>query len=242
MLAALEREFQGDIAARKARYDEERAALIKGLEVLGRLSRDGAPIADFRQISRSISNGAQPQDVVEGGNHSSRKARDLVRKLALQFGPEFTIRNLIETAGRSSDPAIRALDEMTIHSTVSWFKKHGLVSVVSERKSKHEGAVYRIISPNLRRPAIVSKRNSEFPLRDMIVDAIEAIHPDSFEKHQVFAKTQELHPQFAERIKPDSVSATLNKLAHGKMPLLKILKKGGGSKSHLYAKISNPPQ
>lgn len=155
---------------------------------------------------------------------------------------EFTVRQMKEAAATNPDEQIRALDEMTFHSTMTWLKKHDLVEVVRERQSKTEGSVYRILAPNLKRPASISKRNSSFPLIDMVLDAVDALSPSTFGKQDTFDKTRELHPEFADRIKADSVSATLNKLAGPPYHRIRLVEKGAGGLGNIYEKISNQPQ
>jgi hypothetical protein len=128
------------------------------------------------------------------------------------MSPEFTVRDMIAAARQHRDEAIRTLDDGMFHSTMTWFKKHGLIEVVRERQSKTEGAVYRLASPDLKRPAIVSKRNSEFPLMDMALEAINSLSIPEFGRAEVFQRLQVMFPQYAERIKIDSVGATLVKL------------------------------
>lgn len=246
MLNALEAGFLRDQDARKQQYERDRDALLNWAgEVASRLPTDGLSGVSAPEVPpvRPIAfQSEQAQRVVQKSPNKIRKARDLVREVAMKMSPPFTVRQMKEAAESSPDTEIRALDEMTLHSTMTWFKKYNLVEVVRERQSKTEGSAYRILAPNLKRPASVSKRNSSFPLIDMVLDAVDALSPSTFGKQDTFEKTRELHPDFADRIKADSVSATLNKLAGPPYHRIRLVEKGAGGHGNTYEKISNQPQ
>lgn len=239
MLRALEIEFRREVAAREEQYLREKSALESTRAVVMRF-RSSSPSPQKLQTgdgSASSPIGSKTHPVVSGVQSRRRKARDLVREVAMKMPMEFTVRQMVEAAALSADPQIQAVDEMTFHSTMTWFKKYHLVEVVQERKSKTEGSVYRITSPGLKRPLSVSKRNSSFPLLDMVREAVNALSPSSFGKQEAFEKTRELHPEFAERIHADSVSATLNKLANAPHHFIRRVSKGTGARSNSYEKI-----
>lgn len=214
-LKELELRFQREHRALEEQYQHDRQALLNARDVAMRFSGINGSSATIPDRRLGI---LTPQPVVVTASKKGRKDRDLVREVAMSMTPEFSVRDMIEAARQHQDEAIRTLDDSTIHSTVSWFKKHRLIEVVRERQSKTEGAVYRLVSPDLKRPAIVSRRNSKFPLLDMALEAINSLSIPAFGRAEVFDRLKEKFPQYAERIKIDSVGATLVKLgASGKI-------------------------
>lgn len=144
------------------------------------------------------------------------------------------MRDVIEAAANASDPNLRNLKEGTIHATMAWFKKHGLISVVRERQSKTDGAIYRRSSDDLRRPAMVSKRNSDFPLMDMALEIVSS-STSPVGRAEVFERLQQRYPDYADRIKIDSVGATLVKLAAPEVRKIRCVERS--QQGNLYEKL-----
>ena len=212
-LKELEIRFQRDERDLQQQYQDDRQALLNARGVATRLAGANGSHATPKAATPARPLGLlKPQPVVFQALKSTWKNRDLVREVVLKMPGDFTLREVIEAAQRDPDAAVRSLTENTIQSTMGWFKKHKLVEVVRERQSKTEGSVYRLASTDLKRPAIVSKRNSEFPLLDMALEAINSLSIPAFGRAEVFERLKEMFPQYAERIKIDSVGATLVKL------------------------------
>lgn len=244
-LKELESQFRRDQRAREQQYTRDRQALENAREVIAR-----------RLAGRNGLNGKHSQETLEqprlfqsdtsqptaaGLDADKPKDRDLVRAIALKMPPEFTMRDMIKAKEQDPDERIRALSDGTIHATMHWFKKHHLVEVVREREnqSKANVAVYRIVSKDLRRPAIAAKRHLEFPLKEMVLKAAQALSPSTFEKQSVFEKVSEMFSEHASRIKADSVSATLNKLAVGGK--IRLVSKGSGGHGNVYEYFQPQP-
>lgn len=179
--------------------------------------QDRHALENARGVAQRLSgySSPAPPPVVASGTKRVRKNRDLVREAVLKMPGEFTLRDLVERARYDPDAEIRELDEGTFQATMHWFKKHNLVKVVQERQGKFGGAVYALVSKELKRPAIVSKRNLDFPLMDMAMEAINSLTTPAFGRATVCNRLLEMFPKFAKRIKIDSVGATLVKLAQG---------------------------
>lgn len=161
-----------------------------------------------------------------------RSKRDTMRAITVQMEGDFTLNDLEAATLGSNLKLAPTLNKQDWSACLWTFYKQGLLEMVEERRGNLP-AVYRLKTKDLSPPP--SDKESEFPLQEMLLKAIDAVQVPQFGRKEIFAKVVEMNPAHADRITLDSVSAVLNRISRFENSPVKTIKTGPGGNVYTHA-------
>ena len=219
--------FEQLLADLEKRYQQERDALIVARDVAARFSGSTSgqspPIGtpSRKSVERPIKarvpsiptgESSNPPKVkpVKGHPFDDLSNRDIVRKVVLMQNDKFTLHDLIEQGCQIPSEKVQNLDRMVWSSALWQFAQQGLLEEIQKRKG-NKAAIYRRISSDMSPPP--NNKPSEFPLTDMVNEAVKALPQSVFGRVEVLEMALKLHPEHGDRLRADTVGAILNREA-----------------------------
>lgn len=209
----------------KVRYEQEKAGLFQLRAVRsGSLSSVQSPAP----LPKSAGKRASARDefpavaTLPGHPLDGLSNRDIVRHFILEQDGDFTFKDLLKEASTTPSEKAQTMDRMAWSSALWNFAKQGLLEEVVKRKG-NKPAVYRRLTEDLSPPK--NESESEFPLTKMVRDAIGSLNKDAFTRKDIFQKVLEMHPEHAERLRPDTVGAIINREASHKTSGFRLVEK-----------------